>query len=69
MAEEEEEGAGFKSSLPAGGGSITLERPHPFQPVGLWTSPLILTGVLSTSSGEIKTVNVSENMILLITDE
>lgn len=61
-------GEGFKSCLPAGGGSITFEQPHPFS---FWVVDflLILTGVLSSSSGEIKTVNVSTNMILLITDE
>lgn len=41
----------------------------PLQLLGLWTFLVILTGVLSSSSGEIKTVNMSANMILLITDE
>lgn len=60
-------GGGFKSCLPAGGGSITFEQPHPSS-AGPWTL-LILTGVLSCSSDEIKTVNVSANVMLLITDE
>lgn len=61
-------GEGFKSCLPAGGGSITFEQPHPFS---FWVVDflVILTGVLSSSSGEIKTVNMSANVILLITDE
>lgn len=59
---------GFKSCLPAGGGSITFEQPHPFSS---WVVdfPVILTGVLSPRSGEIKTVNMSTNMMLLIADE
>lgn len=61
-------GEGFKSCLPAGGGSITFEQPHPFR---FWVVDflVILTGVLSSSSGEIKTVNMSANMILLIIGE
>lgn len=61
-------GEGFKSCLPAGGGSRALQRPHPFT---FWAvdSLLILTGVLSFSSGEIKTVNMSANKILLISGE
>lgn len=65
---EKGRGGGFKSCLPAGGGSITFEQPHPFS---FWVVDflVILTGVLSSSSGEIKTVNMSANMILLIIDE
>lgn len=69
MAEKGRRGGGsFKSCLPAGGGSITFEQPHPFSS---WVVDflVILTGVLSSSSGEIKTVNMSANMILLIIDE
>jgi len=59
---------GFKSCLPAGGGSRAFEQPHPFS---FWVVDflVILTGVLSSSSGEIKTANMSANKILLITDE
>lgn len=61
-------GKGFKSCLPAGGGSITFEQPHPFS---FWVVDflVILTGVLFCSSREIKTVNLSANTMLLITDE
>lgn len=50
MAEKGRGWNGFKSCLPAGGGSITFEQPHPFS---LW-APSILTGVSSSSSGKLK---------------
>lgn len=46
-------GRASKSCLPAGGGNITFEQPHPSS---LWVRGLcccvILTGVSSSSSGE-----------------
>lgn len=68
MAGKGREGKGFKSCLPAGGGSITFEQPHPFS---FWVVDflVILTGVLFCSSREIKTAKLSANTMLLITDE
>lgn len=46
-------GDGFKSCLPAGGGSRTFEQPHPFS---FWVVDflVILTGVLSSAQEKLK---------------